>query len=179
MHTSGSANDDKHPCLGLGLAVLLAVLPVLAGTIHAAPLVAGWIERVRIVDVDFEVRAKLDTGAKHSSLNATGLVEFERDGEAWVRFRVVNWKNEEVEIERPLLRTAKIKRHFVDSQNRPVIELTLCVGSLARKVEVNLVDRGRFNYPLLVGRSFLAGGIQVDAARRYAQPPSCGVGAHE
>lgn len=153
------------------IVLFLLLLPI--GAVRAEPIIVGWVERVRIMEADFDVRAKLDSGARHSSLSAVDLVEFDRDGKTWVRFWVRNWRDERVTIERPVLRTARIKTHSSDSQMRPVIELTLCVGSLARTVEVNLVDRENFNYPLLVGRSFLALGVLVDSARRYARPPIC------
>jgi hypothetical protein len=145
----------------------------LAESAVAAPLVAGWVERVRILEAAIEVRAKLDTGARHSSLNATNLHEFQRGGEDWVRFCLRNYKNRVVTIERPVVRMARIKSHFSESHIRPVIELTLCVGGLARKVEVNLTDRENFNYQLLVGRSFLRHGILVDSAVIYRQSPAC------
>ena len=40
-------------------------------------------------------------------------------------------------------------------------------------VEVNLVDRGKFEHPLLVGRSFLSQGVLVDSAARHRVPPAC------
>ena len=153
---------------------LLCVLLLPIGAVQAEPIVVGWVERVRIIEADFEVRAKLDSGARHSSLSASDLVEFERGGQTWVRFLVRNWRDERVMIERPVSRTTRIKRNSAESQMRPVIELTLCVGSLARTVEVNLVDRENFNYPLLVGRSFLAQGILIDSAKRYVRSPTCG-----
>jgi hypothetical protein len=150
----------------------MVLLPI--GAVRTEPITAGWVERVRIMEVDFDVPAKLDSGARHSSLSAIDLVEFDRGGQTWVRFLVRNWRDEHVMIERPVLRTARIKTHSAESQTRPVIELTLCVGSLARSVEVNLVDRENFNYPLLVGRSFLAQGILIDSAKRYVRSPTCG-----
>ena len=154
----------------LGLAVLLLALTTPAG---AEAIVAGWIERVRLMDAGIDVEAKLDSGAENSSLHADELVEFERNGRPWVRFRLKDPEGAPVLFERPVVRTARIKRHLGDSQSRPVIELTLCIGRLARTVEINLVDRGRFQHPLLVGRSFLSHGVLVDSAARYRVPPAC------
>jgi hypothetical protein len=36
-----------------------------------------------------------------------------------------------------------------------VVDLELCLGDVKRTVEVNLVDRSNFNYPLLVGAKAL------------------------
>ena len=55
--------------------------------------VAGWIENVSIFPGNFKIKAKLDTGARNSSLNARNMEEFYRDGDKWVRFKLKNWKN--------------------------------------------------------------------------------------
>ncbi|MGB5199962.1 MAG: RimK/LysX family protein [Sedimenticolaceae bacterium] len=155
------------------LPVLAVLLLALTTPARAEVIVAGWIERVRLMDAGVEVEAKLDSGAENSSLHADELLEFERNGRPWVRFQLNNPDGAPVLFERPVVRTARIKRHLGESQPRPVIELTLCIGGLARRVEINLVDRGNFQYPLLVGRSFLSQGVLVDSAARYRVPPTC------
>jgi hypothetical protein len=54
--------------------------------------VAGWVERVSIFPGNLKIKAKLDTGARNSSLNATDIDAFERNGAKWVRFDMNNWK---------------------------------------------------------------------------------------
>lgn len=46
--------------------------------------VVGWVEYATIYPGNFKIKAKLDTGARNSSLNAVNIVEFERGGEAFV-----------------------------------------------------------------------------------------------
>jgi hypothetical protein len=159
--------------LTIGPAVLLLAL---SSAVVAEPIVAGWIERVRLVDAGIELEAKLDSGAENSSLHAEELSEFERDGRRWVQFKLKSSDGARVLIEQPVVRTARIKRHLGDAQSRPVIELNLCIGRLAQRVEVNLVDRGKFEHPLLVGRSFLSQGVLVDSAARHRVPPACDKG---
>ena len=119
--------------------------------------VVGWIEKVRISPGNFIVHAKLDSGAEYSSLDAANLTEFDRKGEPWVRFDLTERDGQKITIERPLLRTATIKRHYLQSQKRPVIKLGVCIGNLYQETEVNLVDRTGFIYPLLIGRKFMEG----------------------
>lgn len=56
-----------------------------------------------------------------------------------------------------------------------MVELQLCLGKQQRTVEVNLVDRSHFNYPLLIGAKALREfDAAVDPAKRYtAKQPDC------
>ncbi len=139
----------------------------------------GWIERVKIVSEGIELDAKLDTGADHCSLHARNLKFFEKNGEQYVRFRVRNRKGEQAVIEQPVVREASIKRIAGSSHTRPVVRMTLCIGDSYREVDVNLADRTDFSYPMLIGRSFLAGNSLVDSSRTYTRAPECDLPSSE
>ncbi len=155
----------------LGAVILLAQMLVFHSV--CAETLAGWIEQARLDPGGLVLDAKLDTGAENSSLHAPQVHWFERSNEDWVRFHVADRHGKRVDIERPVMRTVRIKRHAGRSQERPVVLLGICVGSVYKEVEVNLVDRSKFEYPLLLGRSFLAGDLVVDSARRYTRAPAC------
>ncbi len=138
-----------------------------------AKQVLGVVENARIFPGDMVISAKLDTGADNSSLNVTRLTHFNREGAPWVRFDVTDRHGKSVTIERTLLRTAKIKRHQGPRQERPVVLMGVCVGNYYKEVEVNLVDRSRFKYQLLIGRSFLKDGVIVDSALENTAEPEC------
>jgi hypothetical protein len=138
--------------------------------------IVGRIEKVRIYPGDLVLRAKIDTGAKNSSLHAASLTKFEKNGETWVRFSVKNHLEEEATIERKVIRVAKLKQKGRDTERRPVIMLGICLGRQYREVEVNLVDRARFIYPILIGRSYMRGHLVVDPELKYTAQPNC-VGA--
>ena len=76
-----------------------------------------------------------------------------------------------------MLRVAKVKRHAGKAQERPVVRLGICVGDVLKEVEVNLVDRSRFEYRLLVGRSYLANDFLIDPGARYKTSPTCDGGS--
>jgi hypothetical protein len=135
--------------------------------------VAGWVEYVSIYPGNLKIKAKLDTGARNSSLNAEAIDMFERNGETWVRFNVTNWKERTETIESKIIRIAKIKQHNTGPEKRPVIRLGICLGKIFKEVEVNLVDRGKFNYQLLIGRSFLKGSFIVDPSITFTINSSC------
>lgn len=134
---------------------------------------AGWVEKVMIYPEQIILDAKLDTGAKTSSLHAEELEFVTRDGDTWVQFHVADREGDSVSIEAQVVRNAKIKRHFGGRQTRPVVLLDLCIDGKRKHVEVNLVDRSGLNYKLLVGRNFLKDSLLVDSGATYMLSPDC------
>ena len=151
------------------LGVLVMALPAAAGE----KKVMGWIEKVRLYPGNFVVHAKLDSGAEYCSLDAANLTEFDRNGEPWVRFDLTERDGQKITIERPLLRTATIKRHYLKAQKRPVIKLGVCLGNLYKETEVNLVNRTGFQYRMLIGRKFMEGAVIIDPSAKYTVEPEC------
>jgi len=137
--------------------------------------VVGLLEKVKICPENLIMTAKLDTGAEHSSLSATGIKEFVRDGKRWIRFDVHTTKGFWGTREKRLLRVAKIKKHPDDLQERPVIRLGVCLGKYYREVDFNLTDRRKFEHQMLIGRSFMNGLLIVDPAAEFTTAPNCGV----
>lgn len=135
--------------------------------------VLGWIENVAIYPGNFVLNAKLDSGADHCSLHAMNIEPFKKGGKDWVRFDIENRQGEKLTLERETHRIAKIKRLLGKPQERYVVRLGLCVGSDYTEVDVNLVDRSNFSYPVLIGRNFLAGAAMIDTSATYTQEPSC------
>ncbi len=136
--------------------------------------IIGWIETVQILPENLSLSAKIDTGADHSSLNVINQEPFRKGKEKWIRFSIPLENERAVRLERPILRMARIKRKGRGNQKRAVVLFDLCVGSLYKtEVPVNLTDRSRFKYPMLIGRSFLKGSAIVDSALTLTQKPSC------
>lgn len=135
--------------------------------------VVGYIENVGIHPGGLVLHAKVDTGAMHSSLDAKGVERFTRDGEPWLRFSVTNQTNRTVVIERPVHRIARIRQHGGRVQEREVLMLGICLGTVYKTVEVNLVDRAGFDFQMLIGRSFLGTDFLVDPSERFLLEPSC------
>jgi hypothetical protein len=136
--------------------------------------IIGWIETVQILPENFQLSAKIDTGADNSSLNILNPLEFNKEEEQWIRFTIPLEENEALTLERPIERYAYIKRKGAPKQKRPVVLFDLCVGTLYKKnVPINLADRTGFKYPMLIGRSFLKDSAIVDSALTFTQSPSC------
>jgi hypothetical protein len=139
----------------------------------SAPIPAGWVEKAILYPAGITINAKLDTGAKTTSINASNPEYFERGGKQWARFSITNRHNKSTTIEAPIVRQATIKRHFGKKQERPVIMLDICIGNVRKKAEVNLVDRSELNYQLLIGRNFLKGSFLIDSGSTYKLSLDC------
>ena len=136
--------------------------------------ILGWVENVRLVQPDFEVEAKLDTGANTSSLDARIVKRFRKDGKRWVRFALRHPESgEEVVLVRERVRTIGIVQHEGDNDVRPTVRLQMCMAGMMREVEVSLVDRRNFRYPLLLGRRSLQGVALVDSGTTHLSVAEC------
>lgn len=159
------------PCV-LMVCAICQMVPLVAAA-EATPvvrekLVMGWLETVFLQPSNLRVTAKLDTGAKTSSLHAGHIEHFDKEGERWVRFVFIPGDDKKpLEIERPLVRTAVIKERLSRSSSRDVVKLTVCKNGRDYETEFTLNDRSNFNYPILLGRSFLADVALVDSAATF------------
>ena len=128
----------------------------------------GQIEYVDILPEGIRQKARVDTGAETTSLGAFDIEPFERDGKAWVKFKVLQRSSGEAHIfSKPIARNVLIKRHGAKNVRRPVIKMTLAMGSIKRKIEVSLTDRSKFEFPVLIGRNFLYGDIRIDINNKF------------
>ena len=137
--------------------------------------VAGYVEQVHIHPGQLSMAAKIDTGAENSSLDARNVERFTRGNESWVRFSLRNDAHQSAVVELPVHRIARIRRHGGRVEEREVVMLGICLGSVYRTVEVNIVDRSGLDFPMLIGRSFLDGVFLVDPGERFLLAPDCPV----
>ena len=152
--------------------LLLLFLLFMSSPVMAKDVV-GWVEHVRVFPGNVLVNAKVDTGAKTSSLDCECIDPLTVDGKPWVSFSIKSRSGRIVSIKKPVVRIARIKRHFGEEQRRYVIKLGICLGSVYREEEVTLVDRSGFNYPMLIGRTFLNKDFLVDPNKTYLTHPEC------
>lgn len=160
--------------------ICVGFYPALAASAVNPKHVYGRIEYVNINGNHQLIKAKLDTGAKLSSLSATNITPYEKNGTTWLAFNVYHKrKNIDIHLDRPLIKYARIKqRHDEDGNNkyseRPVVSLTVCLRHRAYDIEVNLVDRANFIYPMLLGANAIEKfeGL-VDPGATFTARPDC------
>ena len=136
--------------------------------------VIGRVEKVWIGNAELELPAKIDTGARTTSLHASKIEIYKRGDKDWARFTLPNQAGVPVTLEREILKFQKIKKKNSDgTEVRPVVLLKLCIGDIYSLTQVNLFDRGKFAFPVLIGRRFLLAKATVDVQRRYTSAPRC------
>lgn len=131
-------------------------------------MIVGLVENVKIMTLNLTLKAKFDTGALFTSVNAQELTKFERDGKKWARFAILSPSTgKKVFYELPIVRTKVIKQLSGKNQERPVVILTLKVGGIEEPVEVTLSDRTGYVYQLLIGRNFMENRMLVDMGKTF------------
>lgn len=142
-------------------------------------MVFGVVEKVTILPEKVKISAKLDTGAKTSSLGVTDMKIVTEDNHKWVYF-AVNTKNQgKVYFKRKLEGYAKIKTRQQEQDSsdltkdyisRPVVLMDVRLGERQALISVNLANRQNFLYTFLLGRAALTqlGGI-IDPSQYFTQ----------
>lgn len=133
----------------------------------------GWVEPISIDAGAFTFLAKIDTGADGLSINAENVEQFEKDGQHWVSFTIVNGKGQEHVIMKPVVSHVRVKRKEMESERRPVIMMDVCLDQRHSLEKVNLVNRGNYKYQGLIGRRFLSGHFLVDSEIKNTTWPKC------
>lgn len=154
--------------MGWFLGVVSVFFLSAAGTASAEERITiGVVEDVILLPWGIKMPARIDTGAARSSLDARDLeikdniVEFKlprKYGGQKIRLPVIGWVH---------TRSAEAR------EKRPLVAITLCVGPKKIRAEVNLNDRSRVKYPLIIGRDILRENFVVDCLKSRCLPPSC------
>ncbi|MDO6527616.1 ATP-dependent zinc protease [Motilimonas sp. 1_MG-2023] len=152
--------------------VLLPTKAAVVDGTHAGKIIVGEEEWVRISPPKVNLLARIDTGAAVSSIHAVNVVEFERDGEKWVKFDIGHEEGQpDMTIERRVERYSNIRQSTSEETvKRPVIKLNIRLGTIKDSAEFTLADRGQMSYPVLLGREFLKDITLVDPGKQQIHP---------
>ncbi|WP_456239212.1 retropepsin-like aspartic endopeptidase RimB [Pseudomonas triclosanedens] len=118
------------------------------------------------------LRAKIDTGASTSSLHASDIVPFRRNGQSWVRFvaHLGTQVQRRHRCEAPVVTMKTIKSSNGQAQTRYVIRTLLALGDRAWPVEFTLACRKTMRYRVLLGsKALVQGQLVVNPGLAYVQ----------
>lgn len=131
----------------------------------------GWRELVHLPELGLRgIPAKIDSGARTSSLHGEVIEKFERGGEQFVRFAVdlggVRQVCEAIHVD-----IRGITSSNGETQRRYVIKTPLKIGDTGFRAEISLADRSDMKFPMLIGRSSLRRRFLVDSGHSWLQTP--------
>lgn len=117
-----------------------------------------------------DLKAKIDTGARTSSLHAFGLEWFDHGGAPWVRFEIhpLQRSTDDAMIaEAAVVATRDIRSSSGEIDHRPVVRTTLVLAGRPVLAEITLTRRDEMGFRMLVGREALRHRFLVDPGVSY------------
>jgi len=137
-----------------------------------APLpIIGWREWIDFPSLNiFQVKGKIDTGARSSSLHAFHLHPFQREGKEFIQFRVHPYQRNSritVQAEAEILDWRHVTSSGGHRQFRPVILVPISLDGQTWSIELTLTNRDVMGFRLLLGREALRKRFLVNPGRSF------------
>lgn len=138
---------------------------------EATEQVIGWREWIGLPDLlPKRVKAKVDTGARSSSLHASNVETFEKHGEVYARFDIHPYHrnpDKRVAVEAKIIEFRTVRSSSGQASSRPVIVTNIRLLGKVWPVELTLANRDQMGFRMLLGREAFRGRFLVDAGRSY------------
>ncbi len=134
------------------------------------PLTLGWREWLTLPELGIgAIKAKIDSGARSSALHVESQESFQRDGRDWVRFGIapVARHAPRVMCEAPVVAVRPVTDSGGHTAERRFIRTMLEVAGRRWPIEINLTNRVHMLFPMLLGRTAMAGRLCIDPALSY------------
>ena len=138
----------------------------------AEPLTLGWREWLALPALGIgAIKAKLDTGARSSSLSVVSVETFDHGGRLHVRFRVRPRRRSErlVTCEALVVDRRPVTDSGGHTGERWFIRTEVVLAAERFETDINLTDRRAMLFPLLLGRSALDSRFRIDAHLSYTR----------
>ena len=116
------------------------------------------------------IKARVDSGAKTSSIHAFNIQAFTRNSQAWVSFEVHPIQNDRkttVRCESPVVDRRYVKSSSGNREKRYVISAPVQVGGDIWEIELTLSNRDSMGFRMLLGREAMGERMLVDPASSF------------
>ena len=111
------------------------------------------------------IKARVDSGAKTSSIHAFNISSFKRGGDLWVSFEVHPLQQDRrvvIRCEAPVVDRRGVKSSSGVSEKRYVIKAPFSIGEHTWEIEITLANRDSMGFRMLLGREAMADRVLVD-----------------
>lgn len=133
--------------------------------------VIGWREWVGLPELNVpRIKAKIDTGARSSSLHAFNLETYHVDDQERVRFSIhpsQRRDNLAIQADVPILERRAIRSSNGDVSDRIVIRTQLRILDRVTPMDLTLANRDAMGFRMLVGREAIRHLYLVDPAASF------------
>ena len=134
--------------------------------------IVGWCEWVTLPGAGVPwIKAKIDTGARTSSLHAFDVEEFRRDdGADAVRFGVRPWQDSDedaVVVECPVHDRRTVRSSSGHTEERVVVLMDVTLHGRMMSAEITLTNRDEMGFRMLIGREALRNGFLVSPGESF------------
>jgi hypothetical protein len=146
----------------------------------SSAIMLGWREWLALPALGLQaIRAKVDSGARSSALHVDAQWRFVEGGAPWVGFRLTpgHAEGQVIEVASPISDEREVTDSGGHTTRRVFLRTPLRLAGHERLIEINLSDRRGMLFPMLLGRTAIAGAFTVDPARSFlhGRPPADGV----
>jgi len=124
-------------------------------------VIIGWREWIEIPEWNVKLKAKIDTGAKSSSIDVKDL---RREGEQlFFTVCLSRKRDKDIEVTSTIHRSTLVKSSNGISQERHFIKLRMIMGGVEKNIEVSLACRKNMLHRMLLGREALQNDFLIDS----------------
>lgn len=133
--------------------------------------VIGWREWVGMPDLSVErIKAKVDTGARTSSLHAFDMERFTKRNRQWISFSIHPMQRDSkqvIQCEFPIHDLRTVRSSNGRKELRPVIRTRLHLNGDDWLIDLNLTSRDLMGFRMLLGREAVRNRFAVNPGRSF------------
>jgi hypothetical protein len=131
----------------------------------------GWREWVSIPNLGIDrIKAKVDTGARTSTLHAFSLQPFRNNGQEKIKFDMHPLQHNTKKViscEADVIDIRWVTDSGGHSEERYVIATPIVIGEHTWLIEITLTERDNMLFRMLLARNAIRGRFTVDPARSF------------